>query len=178
MSLKTVGFVLTVVVVVVFFLVLVGLCGFPAQIRQRRPLAYSLRDIPMNESPLSIPQLSSSHHPSCRLAAIGLLVALLLLGGAAGLVVRSSFGPTVSISGHRWALYPSSGRSPELDSSTEQEKLAFHGNVKLFSLLYTEVLANGQNEEIREALRHVLIDLPPQGHLACHRRRGIGCGQL
>lgn len=99
---------------------------------------------------------------------------LLLLTGAVWLVAWLSSGPSAYASGHRWALYPSTGESPEPDSSSKHETLAFEGNVKLFSLLHSEHLTDGKGERIREAVCHVLIDLPPKAVLQITGGGGLG----
>jgi hypothetical protein len=89
----------------------------------------------------------------------------LLLIAAVGLMFWLLSGPTVYASGHRWAVYPSNDQYPEADSSTEPEKLAFDGNVRLFSLLHAEHFTEEKGEQLREVLCHVLVDLPPQAVL-------------
>jgi hypothetical protein len=107
--------------------------------------------------------ISSQSSPRISPPAWIVLAALLLLAAGVGLVVWWYSAPTVLSAGHRWALFPSTGQS-EVDGSSEQQKLAFDGNVQLFSVLYMEHVA-GQGEQVREALCHVLFDLPPKGVL-------------
>jgi hypothetical protein len=96
------------------------------------------------------------------------LTALLLVAGV-GLVVWLFADPPVyslPVSAPRWVVYP------ESDSSTEQEKLAFDGNVKLLSLLQAfqfsrddSYLTDPQAEQFRNARCHVFFDLPPKAVL-------------
>jgi hypothetical protein len=68
------------------------------------------------------------------------IAALLLLAVIAGLILWLNRGPSVLSAGHRWGVYPGTGRMEE-DSGSETDKLAFDGNVKLISLLYSEHVA-------------------------------------
>jgi len=109
---------------------------------------------------------------------IGLMLTVLfLLGAAVGVFVWLESQPKVIGSGHGWALYPSrEGDAADGDSS--QEALAYGGNVKLMTVLYSEQMSKGEGRQIREALCHVLIDLPPEGVLTVRGGGSAGTGEI
>ena len=105
------------------------------------------------------------------------LTVLLLLGGAVGVFVWLESQPKVMASGHRWAVYPAASDGTA-DGSSSQESRSYGGNVKLLTLLYCEELTQGRGERIREALCHVLIDLPPEGVLQVAGGGSGGTGEI
>jgi hypothetical protein len=105
-----------------------------------------------------------SQHGSNKTLIVGLLIALfLLLGAGVAVCIYDAYQPKVMSSGHRWLLSPTEGNVEIADGNSSTDQLAYSGNVKLFTLVYSEVMTKGVGDQIREAKCHVLIDLPPEG---------------
>jgi hypothetical protein len=105
-----------------------------------------------------------TRHGSNKPLIVGLLITLLLLLGAGvGVFIYDSYQPKVMASGHRWILSPTAGNVEIADGNSSSDQLSYGGNVKLFTLVYSEEMTKGVGEQIREAKCHVLIDLPPEG---------------